>query len=177
MKHLVSILFIGLIVGLSSCQSEIEQADSLRLQNKFDEAAKLYQKLSDEGNAYAMWRLSIAYSNGDGVDFDQEKALTLLKNAAGHGCEEAKGDLAEAYMLGQLGIVKDTAKGKNMLEKLVNKSNNSYIQSKYAGFLLFGPDDLFEKNPEKGLRILKEVKDKTDPHYLYIMGGVYTMVR
>ena len=79
MKHLVSILFIGLIVGLSSCQSEIEQADSLRLQNKFDEAAKLYQKLSDEGNAYAMWRLSIAYSNGDGVDFDQEKALTLLK--------------------------------------------------------------------------------------------------
>lgn len=173
MKHLVSILFIGLIVGLSSCQSEIEQADSLRLQNKFDEAAKLYQKLSDEGNAYAMWRLSIAYSNGDGVDFDQEKALTLLKNAAGHGCEEAKGDLAEAYMLGQLGIVKDTAKGKNMLEKLVNKSNNSYIQSKYAGFLLFGPDDLFEKNPEKGLRILKEVKDKTDPYYLYIMGGVY----
>ena len=63
MKHLVFILFIGLIVGLSSCQSEIEQADSLRLQNKFDEAAKLYQKLSDEGNAYAMWRLSIAYSN------------------------------------------------------------------------------------------------------------------
>ena len=173
MKHLVYISFIGLIIGVSSCQSEIEQADSLRLQNKFDEAAKLYQKLSDEGNAYAMWRLSNAYSNGDGVDFDQEKALTLLKNAAGHGCEEAKGDLAEAYMLGQLGIVKDTAKGKNMLEKLVNKSNNSYIQSKYAGFLLFGPDDLFEKNPEKGLRILKEVKDKNDPYYLYIMGGVY----
>lgn len=173
MKHLVSILFIGLIVGLSSCQSEIEQADSLRLQNKFDEAAKLYQKLSDEGNAYAMWRLSNAYSNGDGVDFDQEKALTLLKKAADNGCEEAKSDLANAYMFGWFGIVKDTAKGKNMFEKLVNKSNNSYIQSRYANLLLFGSDDLFAKNPEKGLRILKEIEDKNDPYYLYVMGCVY----
>lgn len=175
MKHLVFILFIGLIVGLSSCQSEIEEADSLRLQNKFDEAALLYQKLSDEGNAYAMWRLSSAYGNGDGVDFDQEKALSLLKEAAANGCEEAQSDLAWTYMFGWFGMTKDEVKGKNMFETLIKKSENSYIQSRYAYLLLSGSEDLYEKNPEKGLRILKQVKDKNEPYYLWVMGIVYSI--
>lgn len=173
MKHLVFILFIGLIVGLSSCQSEIEEADSLRLQNKFDEAALLYQKLSDDGNAYAMWRLSSAYGNGEGVDFDQEKALNLLKKAADKGCEEAQCDLSWSYMFGWYGLTKDEVKGKNMFEALINKSDNSYVLSHYAHLLLLGAENLYEKNQEKGLRILEEVKDKSDPYYLWVMGWVY----
>ena len=69
LKHLDSLLVIAILFVLSSCQSDVEHADSLRLENKFDEAAQLYQKAADEGDAYAMWRLSNAYANGDGVDF------------------------------------------------------------------------------------------------------------
>ena len=81
LKHLNSLLVIAILFALSSCQTDVEHADSLRLENKFDEAAQLYQKAADEGDAYATWRLSIAYGNGDGVDFDLEKAFTLLKEA------------------------------------------------------------------------------------------------
>lgn len=175
MKHLAYFLFIGLIVGLSSCQSEIEEADSLRLQNKFDEAAQLYQKLSDEGDAYAMWRLSSAYGNGDGVDFDKEKAFNLLKKAAASGCEEAKSDLAWSYMFGWYGLTKDEVKGKNMFEALINKSDNSYVLSHYAKLLLFGAENLYDKNSEKGLKVLKQVNDKNDPYYLWVMGLVYSI--
>lgn len=55
---LFSIIIFALTLTL--CQSEIEKADKLRLENKFEEAAALYQKLADKGDAYAMWCLSNA---------------------------------------------------------------------------------------------------------------------
>ena len=113
LKHLNSLLVIAILFALSSCQTDVEHADSLRLENKFDEAAQLYQKAADEGDAYATWRLSIAYGNGDGVDFDQEKAFTLLKEAADKGCKEAECDLSWAYMFGWYGHT-DSIKLKQM---------------------------------------------------------------
>lgn len=171
LKHLDSLLFIAILFVLSSCQSDVEHADSLRLENKFDEAAQLYQKAADEGDAYAMWRLSNAYANGDGVDFDQEKAFTLLKEAADKGCKEAECDLSRAYMFGWYGHT-DSIKGKQMFDKLIAQDNdNAYIQSCYARLLLDGV--VYEKNTEKALRILKRVKDKDDPYYLWVEGSIY----
>ena len=171
LKHLNSLLVIAILFALSSCQTDVEHADSLRLENKFDEAAQLYQKAADEGDAYATWRLSIAYANGDGVDFDQEKAFTLLKEAADKGCKEAECDLSWAYMFGWYGHT-DSIKGKQMFDKLIAQDNdNAYIQSRYAELLLDGV--VYEKNTEKALRILKRVKDKDDPYYLWVEGYIY----
>ena len=113
MKSKMKQLFVVLISALMllSCQTDSEKADKLRLENKFDEAAELYQKAADEGDAYAMWRLSNAYANGDGVDWDEAKAFDLLKQAAKGGCEEAKCNLAFAYMFDWYGI-KMLIKGK-----------------------------------------------------------------
>lgn len=173
LKHLNSLLVITILFALSSCQTDVEHADSLRLENKFDEAAQLYQKAADEGDAYATWRLSIAYGNGDGVDFDQEKAFTLLKEAADKGCKEAECDLSCAYMFGWYGHT-DSIKGKQMFDKLIAQDNdNAYIQSRYAHLLLRGAEGLYEKNTEKALRILKQVKDKDDPYYLWVEGSIY----
>ena len=173
LKHLNSLLVIAILFALSSCQTDVEHADSLRLENKFDEAAQLYQKAADEGDAYATWRLSIAYANGDGVDFDQEKAFTLLKEAADKGCKEAECDLSWAYMFGWYGHT-DSIKGKQMFDKLIAQDNdNTYIQSRYALLLLRGAEGLYEKNTEKALRILKQVKDKDDPYYLWVEGYIY----
>lgn len=171
LKHLNSLLVIAILFALSSCQTDVEHADSLRLENKFDEAAQLYQKAADEGDAYATWRLSNAYGNGDGVDFDQEKAFTLLKEAAEKGCKEAECDLSWAYMFGWYGHT-DSIKGKQMFDKLIAQDNdNAYIQSRYAELLLDGV--VYEKNTEKALRILKRVKDKDDPYYLWVEGYIY----
>lgn len=173
LKHLNSLLVIAILFALSSCQTDVEHADSLRLENKFDEAAQLYQKAADEGDAYATWRLSNAYGNGDGVDFDQEKAFNLLKEAADKGCKEAECDLSWAYMFGWYGHT-DSIKGKQMFDKLIAQDNdNTYIQSRYAHLLLSGAEGLYEKNTEKALRILKQVKDKDDPYYLWVEGSIY----
>lgn len=44
LKHLNSLLVITILFALSSCQTDVEHADSLRLENKFDEAANCIRK-------------------------------------------------------------------------------------------------------------------------------------
>ena len=160
-------------ISLLSCQTDSEKADKLRLENKFDEAAELYQKAADEGDAYAMWRLANAYGNGDGVDWDEAKAIELLKQSAQAGCEEAKCDLAFAYMFDWSNIGKDEEKGKEMLEELIKQTNNSTVLSRYAGLLFFGGGP-YEEDQEKAMRFLKKVEDKDNPFYLDLMGAIYT---
>lgn len=163
----------SLMLILVSCQDDCTKADKLRLQNKFDEAVELYQKAADEGNAYALWRLSKAYENGDGVDFDKKKASELLIQAAENGCEEAKCDLAYAYMFGSYsGIEINFDKGKRMLESLAKNSDNTYVIVHYAYFLL-EDDDNFEKNEEKAVSLLDKAKEKKNPAYLELMGRIY----
>ena len=160
-------------ISLLSCQTDSEKADKLRLENKFDEAAELYQKAADEGDAYAMWRLANAYGNGDGVDWDEAKAIELLKQSAQAGCEEAKCNLAFAYMFDWSNIGKDEEKGKEMLEELIKQTNNSTVLSRYAELLFFGGGP-YEEDQEKAMRFLKKVEDKDNPFYLYLMGAIYT---
>ncbi len=157
---------------LVSCQTDSEKADKLRLENKFDEAAELYQKAADEGDAYAMWRLSNAYNNGDGVDWDETKALELLKQSAKAGCEEAKCDLAFAYMYDWYDIGEDEDKGKKMLENLIKTTKNSTVLSKYAKCLFYG-NGPYEEDKEKAMRIINKVEDKNNPYYLDFLAGVY----
>lgn len=174
MKHLNLLLLIGILLGFSSCQTDVERADSLRLQNKFDEAAQLYQKAADAGDAYAMWRLFIAYNNGDGVDYDQDKAFSFLQEASKRGCKEAQADLSRAYMSGWNGVTPDSVKGKQVFDELVaNNSDNAYIQAHYVSLLLDGVDGVYDKNTEKAVRILKQIDDDSDPYFLYIKGWVY----
>lgn len=169
----IILIIATLLIALCSCQDDCSKADKLRLQNKFEEAAELYQKAADQGNAYAMWRLSGAYSNGDGVDFDENKAAELLIQAAEKGCEEAKCDLAFAYMFEWYSdIEKNAEKGKNILEKLSKETENSYVLSKYASLIFFG-NEPFEEDKEKAMSILEKVKDKNNPLYLETMGYVY----
>lgn len=173
MKKTVFLMLVNCVIIFTACQSDIKKADSLRLENKFEEAAELYKKLSDEGDAYAKWRLSIAYRNGDGVAFDKSKELELLKQAAEGGCEEAKCDLAFAYLFDWFeDLENDSLKGKEMLDALANKSSNAYVLSNYALMLLSG-SSLYEENKEKALKILNNISNKDDPAYNYVMAYVY----
>lgn len=170
MKKILFTLVLALIT-LVSCD-DVSKADKLRLENKFEEAAELYQKAADEGNAYAKWRLSEAYANGDGVDFDEQEALRLLKEAAEEGCEEAQCDLALAYMFDWYNIGLDEKKGKKMLDALVKKTTNDYVLCNYANILFFGRG-VYDEDKSKAVSILDKVKDKGDAKYLYIMACIY----
>lgn len=167
---LINIAFC--IIVFISCQSDAAKADNLRLKNQFDEAAVLYQKAADAGDAYAMWRLSNAYANGDGVEFDEEKALNLLKQAANAGCPEAECDLAMAYMFDWYGVGEDKDKGKVMMDALVERTDNSHVMAQYAR-LFFNGYNPYEEDKERALDILDNIKDKDNYVYLRLMAFVY----
>lgn len=172
MRNLKLLSLLFLVCVLTACQNDVEKADALRLENKFDEAAALYKKAADNGNAYAIWRLSKAYDNGDGVDFDENQAFELLQQAAQGGCDEAKCDLAFMYMFDWFGVGKDIEKGKKMLDSLMLTTDNSYVLSRYASLLFFGQGS-YEEDKEKALAVLEKVKDKKNPYYCSLMGDVY----
>lgn len=163
-------IFFVYLAALISCQTKLEQADSLRLENNFDEAFTLYEEAAKEGDAKAMWRLARALGNGDGTDFDNTKAFEWLKKAADKGCEEAKCDLACTYLYGLYAQDKNVEKGESMLKDLEKKSHNSYVLSRLAREYIYGWT--FEENKEKAERLLNSVEDKNEPSYLRVMAEI-----
>lgn len=172
MKDIKILLIVLCTMVTVSCQSDATKADKLRLNNEFGKAAELYKKAAAEGDAYAMWRLSNAYNNGDGVEYDEEKALNLLKQAADAGCPEAECDLAIAYMFNGYGIGEDKEKGKAMMNALVERTDNSFVMACYAGLLLDGYAP-YEEDKDRALEILDNTKDKNNPMFLLTMALVY----
>lgn len=173
MKHLISFLFLLSILFFNSCKSDVERAEALLLENKFDEAFELYQKAANEGNAYAKWKLSFAYKNGLGIETDWDKAMALLQESSKQGCEEATFDLASAYMFGILKFKVDEAKGRNMLQNLVTNSKNIYVQTKYARLLLQGKG--FEEDKGKASKILEKYADTNNQYYNRAMSELYIL--
>ncbi len=172
MKKFISSTITLSIIIFSSCISDSKKADRLRIENRFEEAVELYQKAANEGDAYAKWRLSEAYSNGDGVEYNEEKALKLIKESSKEGCDEATCDLALAYIWGNFGLNINYERGKNIMDKLVKKTDNAYVQSIYAGLVFWGTGP-YKEDKEKAVTILSTIKDKEDPEYLFYMGSIY----
>ena len=167
------VLLLGVICFLISSQNYSEKADKLRLENKFDEATALYQKAADNNDAYGMWRLSKAYSNGDGIEFNQGKALEWLQKAADNSSEEALSDLAFAHLYGRYNLPIDTLKGVNLIKQLLQTSSNAYALSKCSSIYIYGYGKYFEKDCNETYRVLQKVTDKEDPMYNQVMGLVY----
>lgn len=82
-----------------------------------DQIIKQYQKLADKGEARGMFELANLYAEGHGVKRDEQKALELLHKAADLGCTDAIFKLSEHYRNGDLGLVIDKKKHRDLLEK------------------------------------------------------------
>jgi len=172
MKKCIAVFFLVVVAAfVSSCTNYSEKADQLRIEYKYGDAVKLYQKAAEGGDAYAMWRLFRAYWEGLGVEFNQEKALEMLNKSSEKGCEEAIIDLGRAYIYGYLNLPVDTIKGVEMIKAVVANSKKPYVLVKYAYCLLDGR--CFGKNDEKAFEILDSIQDKEDPNYLLAIGRIY----
>jgi TPR repeat protein len=72
---------------------------------EFDEdAAGMFRRAADAGDAEGEFYLGSMYSNGEGVKKDEAEALRLLKSAADKGHQQALRVVAAAYADGMLGI-------------------------------------------------------------------------
>ena len=161
-----------LIAILTSC-SDTDKADKLRLELKYDEAAALYQKAADKGDAYAMWRLAKCYSSGNGMEFDQKKAYDWIVKSAKAGQEEAKVDLACTKIYGWYGQSKNVKEGINEMEDLYSSSNNAYTYLEYADLFWYGVQGEIERDRSKAVEIMNKLEDKNSPYYNWFMGKVY----
>lgn len=172
MKQTFAILSVLLIVMLTSCKNLAEKADDLRLEDRFKEAAALYKEAADKGDAYAKWRLSNAYLNGNGVEYDKSKAWELLNEAHRAGCPQASFDVANSYLSGSFGVDKDLEKGHAMIDSICTNTNDSYSLGWYANYLFFGNGG-YQKDCEKAFQIIDKIKDKNEESYLTTMALVY----
>lgn len=174
MKKFIAVCFLVVVATfLSSCTNYCKKADQLRMEYKYDEAVKLYQKAADGGDAYAIWRLADAYANGLGVEFNQEKALELFKKSAEQDCEEAIIDLGTVYLYGIFNVPVDTVKGADLVNKIAEKSQNPYVLYRYAYLYLDGIENYFDKDHQKAVEIMERIKDKENPYYLLLKGEMY----
>lgn len=165
-------LLVFIFYGVSSC-SDIDRADSLRLNNNFKEAAKLYQKAADHGDGYAMWRLSNLYYTGRGVDYNEEQAVALLRKSADTGCEKAICDTLIAHIKGYYFFTKDPQSVFNEYVKFSENSEDPDVRARYAGLIYDGVEGFLEQDHEKAEEILNEIEDKSNERYLHTMGFIY----
>ena len=166
------VLLLGLI-WLFIPQDDVAKADKLRLENKFEESTALYQKAAQEGNAYAMWRFSQACSNGDGIEFNDPRALEWLQKAIANGSEEAKVDMAFANLFGWYNLPIDSTKGVSQIKDLINTSDNPYVLYRCARLYTNGYGDLISIDNEEAYKITQKIKDKDNPYYNHMMGYLY----
>lgn len=109
------ILLFSFVFPLFSSADQLEDANTAIRNEDFKEAYKLLLPLAEEKNAEARMLLGDLYVNGQGVEQDFNKGLSLIMNAASQGFKPARlqafklcvelanqGDLAAMYNVGYM---------------------------------------------------------------------------
>ena len=87
-----------------------------------NEIISLYEKASEQNDAYAINNLAVAYLTGDGVKKDTKQAAKLFEKAAGLGDDYAMVNLAYCYSIGN-GVKFSEKEAFKMFEKAAEKGN------------------------------------------------------
>lgn len=111
---------------------EFRKAIEARSAKDFKSAFDIFTKLSTKKYAKAKYNLAIMYQLGEGTKQDEQKALSLFKEAAEMGDEDAVVLMAENYYYGR-GVKEDRAKAKYYLKsaKKIGNKKAEYLWKKY----------------------------------------------
>lgn len=90
--------FLGTTLLSTTALAGLPEAISAYETKQYPQAIEEFQYLADEGDATAMFYLAQMYSNGQGVEKDEKKALELLQKADAAGNEQAATELAKRLM-------------------------------------------------------------------------------
>ncbi|MFC5302969.1 tetratricopeptide repeat protein [Azospira restricta] len=96
--------------------------------SEFDEeAAVVFRKAADLGDAEGQFRLGKLYSLGEGVKKDLAEAHRLILAAAKQGHRQATNVIAQAYLSAQLGIPESAREGEESLRWVKAAVDNDYL--------------------------------------------------
>lgn len=79
-------------------QAEVRAATQALQAGDYFAAFRHWEKAAQGGDAVAQYNLSVAYSNGDGVQADENQAIEWLKKSAAQRYQPAQIDLAAWYL-------------------------------------------------------------------------------
>lgn len=168
----IALIAIGCFIFLPTEWKKLSEARELELNNKFEEAFKMYQELSEEGSAEGKYYLANLYNDGRGVEQSDSLAWKYYQQSAELGFDDAKARVACAYFYGWNGQKPDEEKGYDILKKLYESSKSDYAKACYAN-LYFDRNDFIEDDKEKFDEIISTLTDSKDPFALQLVGCMY----
>lgn len=150
----------------------LSEARELKLNNKFEEAFKIYQELSEDGSAEGTYYLANSYGAGKGVEQSDSIAWKYYQQAAQLGNDDAKAQIACAYIYGWYNQKKNQRKGFDSLKELYESSESDYVKARYAS-LYYNNDEFIKDDKEKYDEIMGTLTESTDPYVLRLVGCMY----
>ena len=118
----------GVALSVSNTRS-FDEAMGLYKAERFNEAVPLFQALAEQDSARAQNKLGECYYNGNGVGYNEKKAVAWFKKAARNGNADAFFNLGECYELGN-GVRQNLDKAVKWYRKAA-KQGNTDAQDKY----------------------------------------------
>jgi TPR repeat protein len=135
---------------------------------KYDLAKQQFETLSNNGYPIATSYLAFLYTQGNGVEKDEGKALSLIRQAADSGDAIGALALGSAYEWGQYGVAKNEAEALRWYEKAAERGNVRaalVLGEKYSeGKLGLAKDDA------EAARLFRKAAERGDVQGLYYLG-------
>jgi len=103
-------------------QVQIQYANDLYNQGRYEESLPLFQQLAEQGNAAAENNLGVMYHNGQGVQQDYQQALLWYRKAVMQGYAQAEANLGRMYDNGQ-GVKQDYQQALQWYRKAADQGN------------------------------------------------------
>ncbi len=97
-SHLL--LIIAMMGSMSALSGQFSDALEAKAHGEHQYAFANFYQLALQGDANAMFELSLLYSSGKGVESDMKQAMRWLKQAASHGSVQAQSNLGVAFNRG-----------------------------------------------------------------------------
>lgn len=133
------------------------------------EKAEWFQKAADAGSDYGKWNLGKLYKDGNGVEKNIDKALSLLTQSANEGCTGAMESLAKIYLTGD-GVNKNGEEAIKWYLKAVNAGKNDYLLD-IAFIYLKGKS--VSKDVDKAIHYYKTAAEKGVKQANVCLGNIY----
>ena len=118
----VFMIFLNAVAVMAADNADdwLKKGDELYDAGRYKEAAELYLRAAEAGNAEAQFKTGYACYNGEGTAKDYASAAMWFERAARNGFAKAEYNLAYCYMNGR-GVPRDYTKAEQLLKQSAGK--------------------------------------------------------
>ena len=155
-------------VGNMYENGESAEKDKKKSQGYYKQALSGFLKLEADGQAddNLFYKIGAMYKNGFGTEADMNKAIGYFKRSAELNNKNGLYEYGKALLLGD----KDIPKAMDFLEKAVRLGN---LNAKRFLALEYISGEHIEQDIDKGIEMLTECADFSDPFSCFLLGRIY----